>query len=96
MDEDEGEDEKDDLLDFEYRRNYVNNIEKRQRRWDTRWDALQQVVKCLPVKSRGWMPTFAVVLLIIVPCETDVTMALLAVPLHMSFLLSCVTGVCLS
>jgi hypothetical protein len=59
---DEDEDEKDDLLDFEYHRNYANNIEKRRRRWDTRWEALQQAVRCLPVKSHVWMLTFAVVL----------------------------------
>jgi hypothetical protein len=42
---DEDEDGKDDLLDLEYHPNYVNNIEKRRRRWDTRWEALQQAVR---------------------------------------------------
>jgi len=42
---DEDEDDKDELLDLEYHPNYVNNIEKRRRRWDVRWEALQQAVR---------------------------------------------------
>jgi len=42
---DEDEDDKDELLDLEYHPNYVNNVEKRRRRWDVRWEALQQAVR---------------------------------------------------
>lgn len=42
---DEDEEDKDELLDLEYHPNYVNNIEKRRRRWDMRWEALQQAVR---------------------------------------------------
>jgi hypothetical protein len=48
---DEDEDAKDELLDLEYHPNYVNNIEKRRRRWDVRWEALQQAVRWLLVTS---------------------------------------------
>lgn len=39
------EDDKEELLDLEYHPNYISNVEKRRRRWDTRWDALQQAVR---------------------------------------------------
>lgn len=44
--EEEGEDE--DLLDLEYHPQYVNNVEKRRRRWETRWEALIQAVSSVP------------------------------------------------
>lgn len=40
--DDEGEDG--DLLDLEYHPQYVKNVEKRRRRWETRWEALTQSV----------------------------------------------------
>ena len=41
---DEDEEEEDDLLDLEYHPSYVSNVEKRRRRWETRWEALIQAV----------------------------------------------------
>ena len=41
---DEDDEEEDDLLDIEYHPSYVSNIEKRRRRWETRWEALIQAV----------------------------------------------------
>ena len=38
------EGEEDDLLELEYHPSYVSNIEKRRRRWETRWEALIQAV----------------------------------------------------
>ncbi|CCM05730.1 uncharacterized protein FIBRA_07962 [Fibroporia radiculosa] len=43
--EEEGEEE--DLLELEYHPTYVNNTQKRRRRWDTRWDALSQAFQAL-------------------------------------------------
>jgi hypothetical protein len=40
--EDEGDGE--DLLELEYHPTFVSNVEKRRRRWETRWDALVQAV----------------------------------------------------
>ncbi|KAG2114982.1 hypothetical protein BD769DRAFT_1629970 [Suillus cothurnatus] len=56
---DEDEDEKDDLLDLEYHPNYVNNIEKRRRRWDTRWEALQQAFQALDYETDTTMVLLA-------------------------------------
>lgn len=44
VDEDD-EDDEDDLLELEYHPSFVNNVEKRRRRWETRWDALNQAVR---------------------------------------------------
>ena len=41
---DEDDEEEDDLLDLEYHPSYVSNVEKRRRRWETRWEALIQAV----------------------------------------------------
>ena len=41
---DEDDEEEDDLLDIEYHPSYVSNVEKRRRRWETRWEALIQAV----------------------------------------------------
>ncbi|KAJ7123190.1 hypothetical protein C8R44DRAFT_621142 [Mycena epipterygia] len=43
--EDEGDEE--DLLELEYHPTYVSNVEKRRRRWETRWDALIQAFNAL-------------------------------------------------
>lgn len=43
IDEDD-EGDGDDLLELEYHPNYVNNVEKRRRRWEIRWEALIQAV----------------------------------------------------
>jgi hypothetical protein len=40
--DDEGEEE--DLLELEYHPTFVNNVEKRRRRWENRWEALIQAV----------------------------------------------------
>jgi len=41
------EDEEDDLLDLECHPTYVSNVEKRRRRWETRWEALLQAFQAL-------------------------------------------------
>ncbi|KAL0574547.1 hypothetical protein V5O48_007410 [Marasmius crinis-equi] len=53
-DDDEGEwieedwdDDEDDLLDLEYHPSFVNNVEKRRRRFETRWDALMHAFQAL-------------------------------------------------
>lgn len=38
------EGDKDELLDLEYHPSFICNVEKRRRKWDTRWEALQQAV----------------------------------------------------
>ncbi|KAJ7367541.1 hypothetical protein DFH08DRAFT_676850 [Mycena albidolilacea] len=43
--EDEGDGE--DLLELEYHPTFVSNVEKRRRRWETRWDALVQAFNAL-------------------------------------------------
>jgi hypothetical protein len=43
VDEDTTGDE-DDLLELEYHPSFVSNIEKRRRRWETRWEALVEAV----------------------------------------------------
>ena len=43
IDEDE-EDEEEDLLHMEYHPTFINSVTKRRRRWETRWDALTQIV----------------------------------------------------
>ncbi|KAJ7196996.1 hypothetical protein GGX14DRAFT_671522 [Mycena pura] len=43
--EDEGDGE--DLLELEYHPTYVSNVEKRRRRWETRWDSLIQAFNAL-------------------------------------------------
>jgi hypothetical protein len=43
--EDEGDEE--DLLELEYHPTFVSNVEKRRRRWETRWEALIQAVSTL-------------------------------------------------
>ncbi|KAH7881846.1 hypothetical protein F5I97DRAFT_2069387 [Phlebopus sp. FC_14] len=45
------EDSKEELLDLEYHPNYISNVEKRRRRWDTRWDALQQAFQALDCET---------------------------------------------
>jgi len=43
--EDEGDE--DDLLELEYHPSFVSNVEKRRRRWETRWEALIQAFQAL-------------------------------------------------
>ncbi|KAF7331044.1 hypothetical protein MVEN_02444700 [Mycena venus] len=47
--EDEGDGE--DLLELEYHPTFVSNVEKRRRRWETRWDAL---VQAIGRRTRPW------------------------------------------
>ncbi|KAJ3972336.1 hypothetical protein EV361DRAFT_148691 [Lentinula raphanica] len=54
VDEDEEEDEE-DLLELEYHPTYVNNVEKRRRRWETRWDALLQAFQALDRQTDATM-----------------------------------------
>jgi len=44
IDEDAEPDE-DDLLELEYHPTFVNSVEKRRRRWETRWEALISAVR---------------------------------------------------
>ncbi|KAJ7250372.1 hypothetical protein C8J57DRAFT_1355460 [Mycena rebaudengoi] len=46
VDEDDDGDE-DDLLDLEYHPTFVANVEKRRRRWETRWEGLVQAFHAL-------------------------------------------------
>ena len=39
------EGDKDELLDLEYHPSFISNMEKRRRKWDARWEALQQAVR---------------------------------------------------
>ncbi|KAJ7667087.1 hypothetical protein B0H17DRAFT_1089270 [Mycena rosella] len=43
--EDDGDEE--DLLELEYHPTFVSNVEKRRRRWETRWDTLVQAFNAL-------------------------------------------------
>ncbi|KAJ4467865.1 hypothetical protein J3R30DRAFT_3832464 [Lentinula aciculospora] len=58
VDEDEEEDEE-DLLELEYHPTYVNNVEKRRRRWETRWDALLQAFQALDRQTDATMVLLA-------------------------------------
>ncbi|KAG9219693.1 hypothetical protein CCMSSC00406_0005985 [Pleurotus cornucopiae] len=46
IDEDDDPDD-DDLLELEYHPSFINNVEKRRRRWDARWEALVQSFQAL-------------------------------------------------
>ncbi|KAJ7165586.1 hypothetical protein C8R43DRAFT_878493 [Mycena crocata] len=46
VDEDDDGDEE-DLLELEYHPTFVSNVEKRRRRWETRWDTLVQAFNAL-------------------------------------------------
>ena len=39
------EGDKDELPDLEYHPSFISNMEKRRRKWDSRWEALQQAVR---------------------------------------------------
>ncbi|KAF9236902.1 hypothetical protein BU15DRAFT_49464 [Melanogaster broomeanus] len=41
------EGDRNELLDLEYHPTFVSNVEKRRRRWDAQWDALQQAFQTL-------------------------------------------------
>ncbi|KAG6861435.1 hypothetical protein C0995_000275 [Termitomyces sp. Mi166 len=41
------ENDEDDLLELEYHQNYVNNVEKRRRRWEVGWEAVTQAIQNL-------------------------------------------------
>lgn len=41
------EDDEDDLLELEYHQSFVNNVEKRRRRWEVGWEAVTQAVGIL-------------------------------------------------
>ncbi|KAK7053780.1 hypothetical protein R3P38DRAFT_2852111 [Favolaschia claudopus] len=45
--DEEDEEDGEDLLELEYHPTFVSNVEKRRRRWDTRWDALIQAFNAL-------------------------------------------------
>ncbi|KAF9224583.1 hypothetical protein BS17DRAFT_808244 [Gyrodon lividus] len=53
------EDDKEELLDLEYHPTFVSNVEKRRRRWDTRWDALQQAFQALDCETDTTMVLLA-------------------------------------
>ncbi|EEB91851.1 hypothetical protein MPER_09725 [Moniliophthora perniciosa FA553] len=54
VDEDWDDDE-DDLLELEYHPSFVNNNEKRRRRFETRWDALMQAFQALDRQTDATM-----------------------------------------
>ncbi|KAE9403000.1 hypothetical protein BT96DRAFT_917798 [Gymnopus androsaceus JB14] len=58
IDEDEEEDEE-DLLELEYHPTYVSNVEKRRRRWETRWEALLQAFQALDRQTDATMVLLA-------------------------------------
>ncbi|ESK91324.1 hypothetical protein Moror_2787 [Moniliophthora roreri MCA 2997] len=58
VDEDWDDDE-DDLLELEYHPSFVNNIEKRRRRFETRWDALMQAFQALDRQTDATMVLLA-------------------------------------
>ncbi|KAG6890667.1 hypothetical protein C0992_013339 [Termitomyces sp. T32_za158] len=41
------ENDEDDLLELEYHQSYVNNVEKRRRRWEVGWEAVIQAIQTL-------------------------------------------------
>jgi hypothetical protein len=45
IDEDDDADEEEDLLELEYHPAFVSNVDKRRRRWETRWEALVEAVR---------------------------------------------------
>jgi len=55
--EEEGEEE--DLLDLEFHPSFVNNPQKRRRRWDTRWDALIAAFQALDRETDATMVLLA-------------------------------------
>ncbi|KAH7905592.1 hypothetical protein BJ138DRAFT_1130399 [Hygrophoropsis aurantiaca] len=56
---DEDEDKKEDLLDLEYHHSYVSNIERRRRKWDSRWEALEQAIRALDCETDTTMVLLA-------------------------------------
>ncbi|KAJ8091742.1 hypothetical protein PM082_020977 [Marasmius tenuissimus] len=65
-DDDEGEwveedwdDDNEDLLDLEYHPSYVNNVEKRRRKFETRWDALMHAFQALDRQTDATMVLLA-------------------------------------
>ncbi|KAJ7618437.1 hypothetical protein FB45DRAFT_167666 [Roridomyces roridus] len=58
VDEEEDGDEE-DLLELEYHPTFVSNIEKRRRRWDTRWDTLVQAFNALDRQTDATMVLLA-------------------------------------
>ena len=57
------EGDKDELLELEYHPSFISNMEKRRRKWDARWEALQQAVRNLSV-ARSVAKTDRVVVLV--------------------------------
>ena len=49
VDEDTEGDDDDDLLELEYHPSFVSNVEKRRRRWETRWQAMIEAVSPLSI-----------------------------------------------
>ncbi|KAH0839334.1 hypothetical protein J3R83DRAFT_16 [Lanmaoa asiatica] len=45
------EGDKDELLDLEYHPSFISNMEKRRRKWDSRWEALQQAFQALDCET---------------------------------------------
>jgi hypothetical protein len=43
------EGDKEELLDLEYHPSFISNTDKRRRKWEARWEALQQAVRFCPV-----------------------------------------------
>lgn len=53
--DEEDDEEEEDLLELEFHPSYMPNIEKRKRRFDARWDALQQAFQALDRQTDATM-----------------------------------------
>ncbi|KAL1701349.1 hypothetical protein EV121DRAFT_294318 [Schizophyllum commune] len=53
--DEEDDEEEEDLLELEFHPSYVPNMEKRKRRFDARWDALQQAFQALDRQTDSTM-----------------------------------------
>ncbi|THU91588.1 hypothetical protein K435DRAFT_780633 [Dendrothele bispora CBS 962.96] len=58
VDEDEYDDE-DDLLELEYHPSFVSNVDKRRRRWENKWEALNQAFQTLDRQTDATMVLLA-------------------------------------
>ncbi|KAK0492807.1 hypothetical protein EDD18DRAFT_1182787 [Armillaria luteobubalina] len=58
VDEDEDQDDE-DLLELEYHPSFISSVEKRRRRWETRWDALAQAFQAADRQTDATMVLMA-------------------------------------
>jgi hypothetical protein len=82
VDED-GEGESDgDLLDLEYHPTFVSNVDKRRRRWETRWESLVEAVRFVFLSKASTALTLPSTQFQNLDRQTDTTLVLLAAPSH--------------